>query len=116
MKVKELADLISGNVLTASEAALENEVLCGMTSDLLDHALAHAAPGCAWLTVHTHMTVLAIAIVNKMSCVILPDGTMMSDAELKTADEANFPIISSGLSSFEICGIMYAHDIPAAQK
>ena len=71
MKIRELLPLLEAKCLTPG-AALEKEVRCGYTCDLLSWVMAHGEEGMAWVTVQTHMNVIAVAVLSEMACVILP--------------------------------------------
>lgn len=111
LTVKELNSLISGEVLTKNDESLENEVRVGLTCDLLSWVMARGAAECAWVTVQTHMNVIAVAALHDMACVIMPEGIRMAESETKKADDEGIAVITSELSAFEICGIMYKNGI-----
>ena len=73
MTVKELAELIEGTDMTP-EASKETPVSCGYTCDLLSWVMAHGTAGMAWVTVQTHMNVIAVASLMEMSAVIIKIG------------------------------------------
>ena len=74
MTIKELIPLIEAKELT-KEADLNKEVLCGYTCDLLSWVMGHGQEGMAWVTVQTHMNVIAVASLMEMAAVIIPEGT-----------------------------------------
>lgn len=110
MTVNELASKIGGKVLSAHG---ENEVKCGCVCDLLSFVMARGAPQCAWVTVQTHLNVIAVASLHEMACVIWPEGVEVDAASLKKADEVGVAVISSPLTAYQIAGIMYASGIEA---
>ena len=59
---------------------LDTQVSCGYTCDLLSWvAQHHNAAGMAWITVQTHMNVIAVASLMEMAAVIIPEGIQMED-------------------------------------
>ena len=68
MKVRELARLLNARALTG-EAGMDNEIQSGYCCDLLSWVMAHGGEGMAWVTVQTHMNVIAVAALHDMSCV-----------------------------------------------
>lgn len=42
--------------------------------------MAHGREHMAWVTVQTHMNVIAVATLHEMSCVIIPEGIRVEDA------------------------------------
>ena len=71
MTAGELSRRIGGTLIAANA---DNEISRGMVCDMLSHAMAHGKAGCAWVTVQTHMTAVAIAAQCSMACIIWPDG------------------------------------------
>jgi hypothetical protein len=76
--------------------------------DLLSWVMSHAPKGSAWVTVHTHLNIVAVASIAEISCIIVPEGIQVDEATINRAVEENVIIISSELSTYEICSI--AHD------
>ena len=109
MTVAQLAALIDARILNQGNA--EREVSGGIVCDLLSWVMANGGQGMAWITVQTHLNVLAVAALHDLSCVILPEGIKMEGASLEKAKEEGINILSSSLSAYEICGLMYANGI-----
>lgn len=111
MKVKEILPLIEA-VNKTPEADLEKEVLCGYTCDLLSWVMAHGQEGMAWVTVQTHMNVIAVAALSDMACVILPENIQIEAESLAKAEEEGICVLESPLSGYEICGRLHAAGVP----
>ncbi len=109
MKAEELAGLIDGDIKT--QGGRDNEILCGCTCDLLSWVMAKGVAGCAWITVQTHMNVIAVASLHDMACVICPEGMSPEPATVDKADEEGIAIISSPYTAYKICCIMNQHGI-----
>ena len=111
MTIRELMPLIEAKELT-KQADLEKEVLCGYTCDLLSWVMGHGQEGMAWVTVQTHMNVIAVALLSDMACVIMPESIEMEQESLDKADAEGMCVLQSPLSSYEICGRIYAKGVP----
>lgn len=112
MKVSELRSMIRGTDLTP-EVADDREITCGYTCDLLSWVMAHGDEGMAWVTVQTHLNVVAVAVLADMACVVLPEGIRMEDESLKKAVDEGMSVMSSPMTAYEICGIMAGQGVPA---
>ena len=112
MKVSELQRLIRAENLTP-QLTEDKEITCGYTCDLLSWVMAHGDEGMAWVTVQTHMNVVAVAVLADMACVVLPEDVEMEKEVLQKAENEGIVILSSPLTSYEICGKMYERQIPA---
>ena len=91
-------------------------VSSGYACDLLSWVMAHGRAGTAWITVQTHMNVVAVASLNEVACILLPEGIRMEDAPLQKAQEEGIPVLTSPLSAYEICGLMASRGIPAPDR
>ncbi|NLO13764.1 MAG: AraC family transcriptional regulator [Clostridiales bacterium] len=115
MTVQELMALAQARELTPG-LALDGGVTCGYVCDLLSWVMARGQAGMAWVTVQTHMNVVAVASLHEMACVILPDGILMDEAPLEKAREEGIVVLSSQLSAYELCGLMYAGGLAAPAR
>ncbi len=111
MKVSELIPLLNAVNLTPGADA-SREVLCGYTCDMLSWVMAHGCEGMAWVTVQTHLNVVAVAVLAEMACVILPDAIDMEQESIDKAAAEGLCVLKSPLSSYELCGRMYAAGVP----
>ena len=111
MKIKDIIPLIDAKVITP-EADLEKEVLCGYTCDLLSWVMAHGDHGMAWVTVQTHLNVVAVAALSDMACVVLPEDIRMEGECLDKARDEGIAVLSSPLTAYEICGRLHDAGIP----
>lgn len=112
MKVSELTALIDAQDLTP-DVSEDREVSCGYTCDLLSWVMAHGCEGMAWVTVQTHLNVVAVAALAEMACVILPEGIVMETECIEKATAEGLCVLSSDLTAYEICGRIAAQGIPA---
>ena len=112
MTVRELAEALKAKNLTA-EASFEKEVRCGYACDLLSWVMAHGEEGMAWVTVQTHLNVVAVAALAEMACVLLPEGIVMEEESLQKAAQEGLCVLSSPMTAYEVCGKMASLGIPA---
>ncbi|RCX08169.1 hypothetical protein DFR58_14510 [Anaerobacterium chartisolvens] len=102
MKVKEFAQSMGMKVLTGEDGG-DKDITGIYACDLLSWVMSHACKGDGWITVHTHLNVAAVALLTEAACVIVPEGIAVEEATVKKAAEEGISILSSGLSSYEIC-------------
>ena len=113
MTVNEAAKIIGANILTEGTDT-SREVREGYTCDLLSWVMAHGREGMAWITVQTHMNVIAVASLHEMSCVIIPEGIAVEQEVLDKAAEEGIAVLGTGLDAYRICGKMAEAGIGAA--
>ena len=112
MLVSDLIPLIGAKNLTPSVSA-DREVTCGYVCDLLSWVMSHGDSGMAWVTVQTHLNVIAVDVLSEMACVILPEGIDMEQESLDKAVQEGMVVLQSPLTAFEICGRMAAKGVAA---
>jgi serine kinase of HPr protein (carbohydrate metabolism regulator) len=69
--------------------------------------MAHGKPGMAWVTVQTHMNVVAVATLMEMAAVIVPENISVPQDVLDRAGSEGVAILSSEKTAYELCGMMY---------
>lgn len=111
MKVSELTELLEARNMTPGVEE-DREVSCGYTCDLLSWVMAHGCEGMAWVTVQTHMNVVAVAALAEMACVILPENIDMPESILEKAADEGLRVLKSPLSAYTICGRMMEKGVP----
>ena len=112
MKVSDLIALLDARSLTEGVNE-DKEILCGYVCDLLSWVMAHGEEGMAWVTVQTHLNVIAVAALADMACVILPEGITMEQEVLSKANAEGMCVLTSQLTAYEICGRLAGQGIPA---
>lgn len=101
MKVKEFAKHMGMTVLTDSDTL--NEEIQGMyICDLLSWVMSRAEKGNAWITVHTHMNIVAVALLAEISCIIIPENITVEEATINKASKEGIAILSSKKDAFKI--------------
>lgn len=115
MTVKELCGLIEATDLTP-EADKETDVSCGYTCDLLSWVMAHGAAGMAWVTVQTHMNVIAVASLMEMAAVIIPEGIEMEAPSVEKARSEGINVLQTPLTAYEICARLASAGLPGKNR
>ena len=107
MKVGELAERLNMRVLSGAEG-LDREVEGCYVGDLLSEAVANAERGNAWVTVQMHKTVVAVASLKEVACVVLVKGLSASEEAVGQSNVEGIPFLSTDLSAYEVVGRIYA--------
>jgi len=111
MTVQEMTELIEA-VDRTPDAPKDTPVSCGYTCDLLSWVMAHGAAGMAWVTVQTHMNVIAVASLMEMAAVIIPEGIEIEPASLEKAKDEDIHVLQSPLTAYEICARLAKAGLP----
>ena len=115
MTVEQMAAALGARVLT-KEVALVRDVKAVYTSDLLSRVMTNAGKDTAWITVQTHMNMVAVASLLEFSCVIVPEGIDVDENIVAKAEEEGIALLSSDKGSYELSGMLYAQGIAPAKK
>ncbi len=110
MLVSELKNLLGARL---AQPCPDTEVRAGYACDLLSWVMAKGVSGCAWVTVQTHMNVIAVAALHEMACIIHPEGISPEPASLEKAAQEGIAVLLSDKTTFEICHLMAASGIPS---
>lgn len=107
MTVQEFAQKngykIMNQVHNAGSVPIKGVYVC----DLLSHAMAKINDGDMWITVHTNLNIVAVALLTNASCVVIPENISIEKTTLDKAAEENIAIIGAPHSSYEICTRFY---------
>ena len=101
MKVSDICNIPGFKVLN-NELDIDRTVNGCYISDLLSWVMGHAKPMNAWITIMSHMNIVAIASLLELSCIIIAEGEIPDKQALRKAVEENVIIISADCSSFEV--------------
>lgn len=105
--IKDLREKLNLKALTEIENE-DREINGGCVCDLLSWVMARGEEGMAWVTVQTHLNVVAVACLHDFACVIIPESIEVPKPTLEKAEEEGIVFFSSPDTSYEVCCAMYA--------
>ena len=85
----------------------ERVITGGFATDLLSHAIGNASSGDAWLTVLTNPNITAPASIADVSCIIVCDGTPVTDALKAKCEVMGISLLSSDLPITDLSVFLY---------
>ncbi|HHZ12901.1 MAG: AraC family transcriptional regulator [Caldicoprobacterales bacterium] len=106
MRINDLIKKIPHTIL-AGEEFLNREIKSGYCCDLLSRVMAHGPRNGIWITVQTHVNIIAIATLLDISCIIIPEDISVDPNTIAKANEEEVVVISSPLTAFELAGRLY---------
>ena len=106
MTVADIVKALDLKVYSGSEG-LNQEIVGGYTSDLLSDVMGNADSGMVWITLQTHINVMAIASLKELAAVILVKGLEPEANTLQQSNNEGIPILGTSLQAFEITGKLY---------
>jgi len=102
LKVNEIIEPLDLKIITG-ETLLEREVKGGCVGDLLSVVLGKAGEDSVWITVQSHINIIAVASLVDIACIIVSEGFTIDEDAVKKAIEEDIILLSSKKSSFELC-------------
>jgi predicted transcriptional regulator len=106
MRVRQIVNALGLSVV-AGRAALDAEVTGGYAADLLSCAMAGASAGNLWVTLQSHLNVVAVASLGDLAGVIITEGQQIGPDAVAKADEVNLPVLSTSLSTYQVVGRLW---------
>lgn len=102
MKIKEIIEPLALTVVTG-ENLLDREVKGGCVGDLLSVVMGKALEDSIWVTVQSHINIIAVASLVDVSAIIVSEGFTIDEDAVNKAIEEDVVLLSSKKSSFELC-------------
>jgi len=106
MNLREISEQLALEVCAAEEK-LDTEVTGGYASDLLSYVMARAKEGNVWVTMQSHINVVAVASLVNLAGVIITEGTKPEPATLEKANQEGIPILATRLTTYDVAGKLY---------
>lgn len=114
MTLGEIADKLSLSVQTAHEK-LDTEITGGYASDLLSCVMAKAREGNVWVTLQSHLNIVAVASLKQLAGIIVTEGMAIDAATLQKANEEGVPILTTPHTTFTVVGQLAQLGIQGAE-
>ena len=99
MTVGEIALALGAEIACAAEG-LARGVTGGYASDLLSCVMAGAKAGNIWVTLQSHVNVIAVAELKELACVLITEGARPDEETLARAAERQVPVLLTPKSTF----------------
>ncbi len=111
MRLSEAVQTLGLEVRSAAKH-LDTEIRGGYTSDLMSDVMANAEEGYLWVTLQTHVNIVAVAVMKELAGIVLINGREPEQETAEKAEEKRMPILVSPLPAFELIGRLYDLGIP----
>ena len=114
MKVSDFERLAGAKCLTGEYE--DREIASGYTCDLLSHVMGKGQADMAWITVQTHMNVIAVASLLDFACVIIPENLPVEAPIVEKAKDEDIIIFSSEKTAYELVALLAQNGVVSARK
>ena len=106
MKITDIIKALDLKVISGNDG-LSNEITGGYVSDLLSDVMGNAKEGNIWITVQTHMNVVAVASLKDLAAVIIVKGGLPESDTIEKSNMEKIPVLSTDADTFNIAGRLY---------
>jgi predicted transcriptional regulator len=106
MTVQEITEALNLTIYTTG-TGMEREIEGGYVSDLLSDVMGFAREGEVWITLQSHVNVVAIASLKELAAIILVKDIKPNEAVLKKAEEEGIPVLGTGEETFIVSGKLF---------
>ncbi|RJQ22195.1 MAG: serine kinase [Nitrospiraceae bacterium] len=106
MKLLDVANALSLEVKSFKDG-LQKDVTGAYVSDLLSDVMANSKQGNIWITLQTHLNIVAVASMKGLAGIVIVNGRQVQEEVLKRAEEEKMPIMVTQMPAFEIAGKLY---------
>lgn len=107
MKVKELTEILEGNVIYGVDF-LDRDVYTACGSDMMSDVLAFVKEQAVMLTGLVNPQVVRTAEMMDMKCIVFVRGKKPDMGMIELAEEREIVLIGTELEMFTACGKLYA--------
>ncbi len=101
MLVKEFKEKTGFEVM-ATPKALEKEISGVFVGDLLSWVMGHSKPGQVWVTVQTHLNIVAVCALKDLSALVIASSAQVPKETLDKAMEEDIAVFMTDLSAYEV--------------
>jgi hypothetical protein len=106
MTIKQILDKIPIKILTQG-SDLTTPIESAYSSDLLSQVLAKANHRDIWITVQTHATILGIASIKQVPCILFTEGLLPCVEVITKAEQEGIVLLACESTTFEVGGKIY---------
>lgn len=85
----------------------EREISGGYTSDLLSDVIANSGKNKIWITMQTHINIIAVASLKELSAIIIVMNRELDKDTMEKAIQEKISVLRTNLTAFGISGKIY---------
>ncbi|MBS4537190.1 serine kinase [Clostridium sp. D2Q-11] len=106
MKITQIIENLNLELLSGDKG-MEREIKGVYSGDLLSVVMANAKEQQVWLTVQTHINVVAIAALIDIAAIIVVENMDVEEETIKKSNALGIPILKTNKTSYEIAVELY---------
>lgn len=106
MTINHIVDQFSLTSL-GDEPSQDREISDVYVSDLLSDVMANCKEGSIWITLQTHINIVAVAAMKDVPAIIIVNGRRPDGETIAKANEEGVLLLGTTDHTFEIAGKLY---------
>jgi len=107
MNLQQIIENLNLTVLTETRDFSAIEPVGGYTSDLLSCVMAGAKGNCLWITLQSHLNIVAVAALLDVAAIIVTENARPDSATIDKANEQGVVLLSTSMTTFEVDGRLW---------
>ncbi|HBT38755.1 MAG: hypothetical protein XD58_1105 [Thermotoga sp. 50_1627] len=107
----KLSEIVKALKLEVCCGNCEIDVRYGCVGDLLSEVMAHAKPDSIWITVQSHVNIIAVSVITGIRAIVLCNAHSFSSEAIEKAKAEGVCLLRTDKSPFEIAGRLYGMGI-----
>ena len=107
MNLQQIIENLDLTVLTESRDFSSIQPDGGYTSDLLSCVMAGAKGNYLWITLQSHLNIVAVAALLEVAAIIITENAQPDSATIAKANEQGVILLSTSKATYEIDGKLW---------
>lgn len=109
MKLSEIINNCDLKIITKSDIEIDfgKNVSGVYMGDLLSDVIANAKKDNIWITIQTHLNIIAVATLKELAAIIIAMNKSITEEVIQKANEEKIILLSTDKTSYEISGKLY---------
>jgi len=117
MLLSEIMEALDGEWVGGAKEKLEVDVPACFAADLMSEVLAFSSPGALLVTGLTNVQSVHTADVADLRGILFVNDKRPGPEALRLAEQREIPLLSTKLTMFAACGVLYARGLrPACRR
>jgi len=105
VKITDVVSILGVESLVDSKKEINIEGV--YIGDLLSIVMTKAKQNFAWITIQTHINIMAVAELLELSCIIIVENMEMEPSALEKAIELDIPVFKTKESAYQVACKLY---------
>ncbi len=113
MNLQEIINELDLTVLTDAAVISEKNPQSGYASDMLSCVMSGAKQNSLWITLQSHLNIVAVATLLELAAIIITEGNIPDQPTINKANQENVVLLSTTASTYQIVGKLWELGIKA---